>query len=115
MQHRSYFKVPVLRSEPYRMLVAMRPCIHCGLWGSSQAAHPNKGGKGKGVKLDDRLCFPLCCTRMDRVGCHEQHDQYKLLPAPLIESTERAWGMRTRAGIIADGDWPVRLPRLDDG
>jgi hypothetical protein len=114
VQHRSFFKVKLERSEPYRRLVAALPCINCGIETRSQCAHPNKGGKGMRLKTDDRLCFPLCADQLGRVGCHTQHDQYKLLPEQEIAQAEQDWGMRTRARIIADGTWPARLPRYCD-
>lgn len=68
-----------IRSEEYRRLVAKLPCYHCGLEGYSQAAHPNSG-KGRGVKLSDLDCFPMCCTRPGTDGCHKDFDNYKIVP-----------------------------------
>jgi hypothetical protein len=79
-------KVKAWRSEKYRRYVASHDCFECGLSGHSQAAHANYG-KGRGLKTDDSLCFPLCATLPMRVGCHDQHDQ--LIDMTLDERRER--------------------------
>lgn len=61
-------KLEPLRSEAYRRYVASFPCFRCGLAGSSQCAHANKG-KGMGMKVCDRRTFPLCFP------CHSDFDQ----------------------------------------
>jgi hypothetical protein len=94
------------RSEPYRRWVATLRCSHCNVQGFSQCAHPNKGGKAKGRKMDDGLSFPLCCERPGIVGCHSRHDQYKLLPAAEIEHYERAWALQTQKLARVQGRWP---------
>lgn len=108
--HRSYPKSKPLRSEPYRRLVASLPCINCGVSGCSQAAHPN-AGKGKGIKADDRLCFPLCCTRPGNTGCHYLHDQHRLLPKGERASREAQWARMTAESIYYAGLWPAGLER----
>lgn len=60
-------KLEALRSEQYRRYVASFPCFRCGLAGSSQCAHANKG-KGMGMKVCDRRTFPLCFP------CHSDLD-----------------------------------------
>ena len=111
--HRPMPKAPApLRHEGYRRLVAALPCIHCGLWNCSQAAHPNYG-KAKGRKTDDRLCFPLCCVRPLVSGCHVRHDNYNLLPLERLQRTEVEWAIKTQATICAAGLWPKGLPPLD--
>ena len=67
------------RSEAYRRIVAAMPCANCGIAGYSQHAHAN-AGKGKGIKTDDRMGFPLCAARPGVEGCHAAFDQYRLLP-----------------------------------
>ena len=94
------------RSEPYRRWVAVGQCKRCHVSGWSQAAHPNKGGKAKGRKMDDGLCFALCCDRPGIVGCHTMHDQYKLLPADKIEVWEQAWATETQFAAYVVGKWP---------
>ncbi len=71
-------KMEPVRSESYRRFVAAQACFGCGLEGYSQAAHPNQG-KGMALKTTDLDCFPLCVTRMGRVGCHDAHDQRTML------------------------------------
>lgn len=100
-----------LRSEPYRRLVAMLPCIYCGVEGFSQAAHPPPTGKG--IKEDDRECFPLCCTRVGINGCHTEFDQGRILPREAMRTYAGLWGLMTRETIINDGKWPDNLPRLE--
>jgi len=83
-----------IRSEEYRRLVASLPCFHCGLQGSSQAAHPNSG-KGRGVKESDLSCFPLCADRPGIKGCHSRFDQYELVakgdPMREFEAKAKSW------------------------
>ena len=100
------------RSEAYRRIVAAMPCIHCGIAGYSQHAHAN-AGKGKGIKTDDRMGFPLCAARPGVEGCHAAFDQYRLLPGGRDEHAEAGerWAERTRAAVLEAGVWPNRLPR----
>lgn len=104
-------KENAVECEAYRRLVAARPCIFCGVVGFSQAAHPNTR-KAKGLKADDRLCFPLCCARLLIVGCHYQFDQHQLFTREAAENFETHWGAVTRAAIVAGGLWPANLPRM---
>ena len=97
-----------IEHEGYRRLVAALPCIHCGIWHQSQAAHPPPTGKG--IKEDDRECFPLCCTRPLITGCHTEFDQYRLIPTDQMRAQAAVWGIRTRALIVASGQWPKTLP-----
>ncbi|WP_159917909.1 hypothetical protein [Pantoea sp. 18069] len=108
--------VPVLKamlvdSKPYRRVVAGLACMWCGLQGSSQHAHLNRG-KGLGLKTDDRTGFPLCASRPGVEGCHVAYDQYRL-----VEGGNEAhhaygleWGRITRAEILSLGLWPINLP-----
>jgi hypothetical protein len=82
------------------MFVAYHDCFACGMPGRSQAAHANFG-KGRGLKTDDSLCFPLCCTLPMRVGCHDQHDQ--LIDMTLDERREREAVYVERMQAIAKG------------
>lgn len=102
------------RSEPYRRVVAARPCIHCGIQGYSQHAHENEG-KAKGTKVDDRRAMPLCCAWPGNEGCHVAFDQYRLLPGgrDAHHAAGRAWAAQTRAAILESGQWPPRLPAWD--
>lgn len=101
-----------VRSEAYRRLVAALPCICCGFHGHSQAAHPNTG-KGAGTKTDDRLCFPLCTETPGRQGCHSKFDQGAMFTKGERRAIEVEWAARTRARILADGNWPRRLPMME--
>lgn len=98
-----------VRSEPYRRLVAARPCIACGIHGYSQAAHVPPDGKG--IKQDDRLTFPLCATRPGVTGCHVEFDQWRMFPRADAVAMGLRWAADTRAEIEAEGTWPARLPR----
>lgn len=103
-------KVVPVEHSGYRRLVAMLPCIMCGISGHSQAAHPNTG-KGMGTKTDDRLCFPLCAPRPGIPGCHSRFDQGALLTKEERRNAEPEFGRRTRAVIDSVGLWPENLPR----
>ena len=98
-----------LRSEEYRRLVAALPCMNCRVNDNSQAAHPNTN-KAKGMKADDRLCFPLCAVRFNAPGCHYLFDQHQLFPRSQRAAVEQMWAAETRARILADGLWPKNLP-----
>lgn len=102
-------KQTLVRSEPYRRLVAALPCAHCHIEGYSQAAHPPPTGKGS--KESDLTCFPLCCTRPDVPGCHFEFDQYRLLPKSDMRPTASYWAQDTQRQIIRDGTWPKNLPK----
>lgn len=110
-----------VRSEPYRRLVAALPCILCGEWGSSQAAHPNSSGlilgfagKAKALKADDRLCFPL--GHEGACGHHRLWDtwhygrelQRELEPKLIL----RTWSTLRK---MAEGDMSVRRVLLKVG
>lgn len=106
-----------VRHEGYRRLVAAMPCKHCGISGYSQAAHPNTG-KGAGTKTDDRLCFPLCTVHPGPFwalvqGCHADFDQGALFPKAVRRALEPVWGADTRRAIIAAGQWPEDLERME--
>jgi len=108
-------KEHTIQCEAYRKLVAALPCIHCGIHGYSQAAHPNTDKAGGKKLIDDRLCFPLCTVHpvgADFVrGCHERFDQGALFTKEARRELEPAWGAQTRAVIVAAGLWPARLPK----
>ena len=106
-------KSDVCRHEGYRRLVAALPCKNCGIWGYSQAAHPNTG-KGAGMKTDDRLCFALCADRPGVRGCHSAFDQGAQFSKEGRRLIEQAWGADTRRQITTAGEWPADLPRLVD-
>jgi hypothetical protein len=105
-------KQNAIEHEGYRRLVAALPCIRCGIWHQSQAAHPPPTGKG--IKEDDRECFPLCCTRPLITGCHVEFDQYRLVKPDLMRLQAARWGMLTRARIMDEGTWPKGLPMFDE-
>ena len=106
-------KDDAVRSEEYRRLVAQLPCKHCGIQGYSQCAHPNTG-KGTGIKTSDLESFPLCCDRPGVQGCHSKFDQNTLFVRLRRRVIEPAWGADTRRQIIAMGQWPANLPRIED-
>jgi hypothetical protein len=105
-------KENALESEPYRRLVAARPCINCKKPNRSQHAHENEG-KGKALKLDDRRAMPLCADEPGIEGCHTKFDQYRLLPGgrPAHVAQGRVWAAETRHDIETEGLWPEKLPR----
>lgn len=58
------------RSESWRRAVASLPCVICGRYGETQAAHRNQG-KGMGMKVDDCWTAALCTS------CHSEIDNGK--------------------------------------
>jgi hypothetical protein len=70
-------------------MVASLPCQHCGIEGSTQAAHANWGwwsGKGMGIKAHDCYTAALC------VSCHQELDQGKdMLKNEREELWTNAW------------------------
>lgn len=88
----------------YLKRVAALPCVECGIWGYSQAAHSNRyqDGKGRGIKANYLATFPMCCTRPDEIGCHVRHDQ-------LIGITREEADVRTDR-YIADTQKKLRNP-----
>lgn len=109
-----------IQSEEYRRLVAAMPCKHCGIWGYSQAAHPNTGKAGGKKLIDDRECFPLCtvhpCPSGNGYvqGCHARFDQHALYTKEARRLIEPAWSADTRRQILASGQWPKNLPLWTD-
>ena len=106
-----FSKQSVVRSEPYRRLVAALPCKVCGIQGYSQAAHVPPDGKG--IKADDRETFALCCTRPGIPGCHVEFDQYRMFPKREAVTVGQAWATDTRRQIEAMGKWPAKLPKWE--
>lgn len=98
------------RSERYLRLVAALPCIHCGRAAPSQAAHADQG-KGAGIKADDRTAYPLCAAKPGRRGCHDIIGDTGAFTKAQRRALEERYGSRTRAKIIAAGEWPADLPR----
>lgn len=109
---RSIAKDAPIEHEGYRRLVAALPCKACRREGYSQAAHVPPDGKG--IKHDDRLTFPLCCTRLGVTGCHVDFDQYRMFPSDKAREIGRQWAAETRAEIEAAGQWPQNLERWSD-
>lgn len=106
-------KEDAIEHEPYRRLVALMDCIHCGKQNRSQHAHENEG-KGKAMKLDDRRAMPLCADEPGREGCHQKFDNYRLVPGgrPAHIELGRIWAAQTREAIRLAGLWPAGLPEL---
>lgn len=98
-----------IRSKAYLRLVAQLPCLHCGIWGHSQAAHSNFG-KGAGTKACDLQTFPLCADRPGQRGCHSLFDQGALFGKEARRLIEPAWVADTQRRIHAMGLWPKNLP-----
>ena len=106
-------KENALECEAYRRLVASLPCSRCCIVGHSQAAHPPPTGKG--IKRDDRLCFPLCAPRPGIAGCHTPFDHYKLMSHAAAVIQALAWAAQVRAVIRGFGLWPRNLPLWAEG
>lgn len=58
-------------SEAWRRAVASIPCVLCGRWNETQAAHRNEGKAGGKKLMDDCWTAALCTT------CHAGIDQGK--------------------------------------
>ena len=97
-----YPKDRPVRDERYRRLVAALPCCACGIYGHSQAAHPNTG-KGLAMKASDDLCFPLCGPRYMERGCHAALDQGALFDKETRRRIERQWSEQTRQTLQSMG------------
>ena len=90
-----------VKNESYRQFVAGQPCFSCGVWGLSQACHPN--GAGMGTKASDLECFPLCCTRQGIEGCHFRFDQCIGMTRMLRKELEAGYIARMQAIARAAG------------
>jgi hypothetical protein len=102
-----------VRHEGYRRLVASLPCVHCFVFGYSQAAHGDQG-KGMGIKSDDRTCYPACGPHDGSPGCHWFIGTSGQIPREIRRAMERDYAARTRATIINLGRWPADLPIWDE-
>lgn len=102
-----------VRSEQYRRLVVLWPCVICGVAGYSQAAHGSEG-KGMGIKASDLELFPACCDRPGVRGCHSLLDQGALFTKAVRHTLEKTWAADTRRRIEAAGLWPANLPKWSE-
>lgn len=98
-----------VRCEAYRRAVAQLPCVICGIYGYSQAAHANTG-KGMGLKACDLTLFPACADRPGMRGCHAQLDQGALFPKAVRRELEPVWAADTQRRVRLAGLWPESLP-----
>lgn len=101
-------KAALVRSEPYRRLIASLPCIACGIEGFTQHAHGNNG-KGMALKTCDLFSFPLCADRPGERGCHAKLDQGSLFQKAVRRIVELEWARRTVLFIVGAGRWPAGL------
>ncbi len=106
-------KTAPVRSEALRRAVASLPCVICGVYGYSQAAHANQG-KGMGMKACDLTLFPACAPRPGEVGCHAKLDQGAMFTKAVRRELEPAWAADTRRKLLALGLWPKGVPVPDD-
>jgi hypothetical protein len=106
-------KADPVRSEAYLALVRKFPCRSCGRHTTPerpiQAAHMNLG-KGAGMKVDDRLTFPLCNV------CHAILDQPG--PSDALTKAERRrcearWTLDTLELVIMADRWPESVRELE--
>jgi hypothetical protein len=95
-------KFKYFRSKKHLKNVASLACQHCGLEGSTQAAHSNRliHGKGRGVKASDEYTAALC------IRCHFILDQgSKLTKEERIDMWEKAH-RKTIERLIELDLWP---------
>ncbi len=102
-------KALAVRSYAYRRAVAQLPCVICGIYGYSQAAH-GSAGKGMGLKACDLTLFPACADRPGVRGCHAQLDQGALFPKAVRRELEPGWAADTQRRVRLAGLWPESLP-----
>jgi hypothetical protein len=97
------------RSESLRRAVGSIPCVACGVWGHTQAAHANlqRYGKGRGLKASDGALMALCCTRPGEVGCHAKLDQMIGMTADEAEQNTHQWIAATLIALIEAGTLKV--------
>ena len=98
-----------LRCEAYRTLVRAMPCMHCGYPPRSQFCHGDQG-KGMGLKTDDRTGWPGCGPHDGMPGCHWLLGTSGRIPKAERRDLEARYAARTRAAILAAGEWPKNLP-----
>lgn len=101
-------KASVYRSEQHRRRIAMLPCINCGIYGISQAAHLNLSalGKGAGLKTSDALLVPLCAADYNNKGCHHMLDQSGAMTKEHSRKVQLRWIREIRALLIKRDHWP---------
>lgn len=105
-------KEDIVRSEPYRRLVAAMPCAHCGIVDHSQAAHADQG-KGANIKSDDRTCYPACGPRPGEIGCHSLIGSTGSMPRDQRRALEADYAAQTRQAIRKSGKWPKNIPHME--
>lgn len=106
-------KYTPIRSKAYLRLVAQLPCLHCGVWGHSQAAHANTG-KGMGTKACDLQTFPLCADRPGQRGCHSYFDSGALFSKEQRRMHECRWVAETQALLLQRAVVPKKfIPFLE--
>jgi hypothetical protein len=95
-------KFKYFRSKKHLKNVASLACQHCGLEGSTQAAHSNqlKHGKGRSLRASDEYTAALC------IRCHFILDQgSKLTKEERIDMWEKAH-RKTIERLIELDLWP---------
>ncbi len=95
-------KFKYFRSKKHLKNVASLACQHCGLEGSTQAAHSNqlKHGKGRSLRASDEYTAALC------IRCHFILDQgSKLTKEERVDMWEKAH-RKTIERLIELDLWP---------
>lgn len=105
-------KADVMRSEPYRRLVASLPCIACCAAGYSMAAHGNTG-KGMGRKSCDTTCMPLCGPRAN--DCHAAFDEGRMFTKSQRREIEPLWANQTRMRLRALAETDAKVRKIIEG
>jgi hypothetical protein len=108
VKQRVILNVPAIwRSDDYLAAVRSIPCIRCGAYGLTEAAHSNqlRFGKGRGLKSSDATAMALCRSTPDKVGCHAILDQGGSMPKLL------AWQFEYRA-IVATVNYLICMSKL---
>lgn len=95
-QARPVSKPVTFRSEKHLARVRKLPCVDCGKWGETQAAHMNLG-KGQGIKASDAATASLC------VDCHRRLDQGGTMTRAERRAYEWEMVARTYIALMEEG------------
>ena len=103
-------KFDYVRSEAMRLACRALPCQCCGISdGTIVWAHSNWAihGHGRGIKASDEYVSSLCHA------CHRELDQGSTLTESARQSLWWLAHVKTVAGLLALGLWPVGVPVPD--
>ena len=106
-------KENAITSPAYQAAVRQLPCMRCGIVGFTQFCHADEG-KGMGIKTDDRRGWPGCGPHGQEPGCHWYVGTSGNLKQAERRALEAAYAAKTRALVLAQGNWPKKLPPFNE-